>query len=169
MKLIESLPKDYIAIGDCAYPASEKLVPIFGADLALQKSHNNFNYFASQCRIRIEMTFGIMVKKWTILSCPITTRLSNIKWIVKAIAILHNYCINQREYTVQVNDSSDGFTCTQISQMRASAEAEYKQKVSDEFPQWSMARERLVNRVKNMGLQRPVRNQRSQSNLVDDS
>ena len=52
--------------------------------------------------------------------------------------------------------------------MRASAKAEYKHKVTEEFPQWSMARERLVNCVKNMGLERPVRNKQSQSNLVDD-
>ena len=100
---------------------------------------------------------------------PLATRLSNIKWIVKAIAILHNFCINKHEYAVHVNNSSDGFTCTQISQMRASAEAEYKHKVTEEFPQWSMARERLVNRVKSMGLERPVRNKRSRSKLVDDS
>jgi DDE superfamily endonuclease len=69
-KLIESLPGLYCAIGDCAYTPTEHLVPIFRADQALIAKHDNFNFFASQIRIRIEMAFGLMVKKWGILSHP---------------------------------------------------------------------------------------------------
>ena len=51
---------------------------------------------------------------------------------------------------------------------RCAHQLKLNNKVTEEFPQWSMARERLVNRVKNMGLERLVRNKQSQSNLVDD-
>ncbi len=113
----------------------------------------------------MEMAFGIIAKKWAILSRPISTRLSNLKFIVKAIAILHNYCNNNDEYAVnQGSDDSYGLACTQNSQIHASADVEYTMKISDEFPQWSMERERLVKRVADMGLERSVRN--IQSRLV---
>jgi hypothetical protein len=49
--LIEQLPPGYICIPDCAYQPTEKVVPaIFGGDLALNKDHDNFNYYASQLR-----------------------------------------------------------------------------------------------------------------------
>jgi hypothetical protein len=60
--LILGLPGLYCAIGDCAYPASEHFVPIFGGAQALVPKNDNFNFFASQLRIRIEMAFGLMIK-----------------------------------------------------------------------------------------------------------
>ena len=62
--LVQNLPPGYICIADCAYQPTESLVPIFGGNLALQKDNDNFNYFASQLRIRIEMAFGLMTRKW---------------------------------------------------------------------------------------------------------
>jgi hypothetical protein len=94
--LINNLPGMYCAIGDCAYLATEHVVPIFGGAQALIARNDNFNFFASQLRIRIEMAFGLMVKKWGILQRPLTHSLKNIKYIVCTIGILHNFCINQR-------------------------------------------------------------------------
>ena len=51
-----------MCIGDCAYKPTEHLVPIFGGDLALRKENDNFNFYASQLRIRIEMAFGLMTR-----------------------------------------------------------------------------------------------------------
>ncbi len=94
--LVESLPGIYCAIGDCAYTATEHMVPIFGGAQATVVRHDNFNFFASQLRIRIEMAFGLMVKKWGILQRPITIHMKNIKHLILAIARLHNFCINER-------------------------------------------------------------------------
>ena len=52
---IENLPGLYCAIGDCAYTPTEHCIPVFGGALALQKENFNFNFFASQLRIRAEM------------------------------------------------------------------------------------------------------------------
>ena len=94
--LVEQLPGMYCVIGDCAYTPTEHLVPIFrGANASLQRNEN-FNFFASQLRIRIEMAFGLMVKKWGIHARPLTIKLKNIKRLVVAIAKLHNFCINER-------------------------------------------------------------------------
>jgi DDE superfamily endonuclease len=94
--LVEALPQGYICIGDCAYQPSERLVPIFGGDLALKPDNDNFNYFASQLRIRIEMAFGLMTRKWGILQKPLTNQLPNYKHLICCIARLHNFCIDEQ-------------------------------------------------------------------------
>jgi hypothetical protein len=64
-ELISNLPFSYCVIRDAAYTATEHLVRMFtvnGADK--QKAWlDNFNFFDSQLRIRIEMAFGMMQKK----------------------------------------------------------------------------------------------------------
>jgi hypothetical protein len=95
--LIESLPGEYCAIGDCAYkPTPMHMVPIYGGNQAKIKENDTFNFFASQLRIRIEMAFGMMAKKWGILQRPVSVPLKKLKWLVISIATLHNFCINER-------------------------------------------------------------------------
>jgi hypothetical protein len=80
--LVENLPPGYICIADCAYQPTENLVPIFGGDLALKKENDNFNFFASQLRIRIEMAFGLMTRKWGILQRLLSVGLPSIKHLI---------------------------------------------------------------------------------------
>jgi DDE superfamily endonuclease len=89
--LIEALPGKMCVIGDCAYTPTEHLVPIFRGANARLAIYDNFNYFASQLRIRIEMAFGLMVKKWAVLQRPLSFKLRNINKLVVAIGILHNF------------------------------------------------------------------------------
>jgi hypothetical protein len=79
--LVEDLPGLYCAIGDYAYAigdyaytASKCLIPIFrGGEMARTPRNNIFNFYASQLCIQIKMAFGLMmVKKWGILSRPLT-------------------------------------------------------------------------------------------------
>ena len=67
-ELVEKLPGLLYCIGDCAYTPTEHLIPIYGADNATKSQYDNYNFYASQLRICIEMSFGFMVKKWGILS-----------------------------------------------------------------------------------------------------
>jgi hypothetical protein len=94
--LINALPGLFCVIGDCAYTPSEHLVPIFRGVNATAPRNDNFNFFASQLRIRIEMAFGLMVKKWGVLARPLTLKIKNVKRLILAIARLHNFCINER-------------------------------------------------------------------------
>ena len=61
--LLDNLPSLYCGIADCAYMPTEHLVPIFGGAQARIPKNNNFNFYASQLRIRIEMAFQMMVMK----------------------------------------------------------------------------------------------------------
>ena len=95
-KKVQALPKGYICVADCAYIAPEKMIPTFGGDLALKRDNDHFNFYLSQLRIRIEMAFGLMTKKWGILQCPLTNSLVSIKHLICCIARLHNFCIDER-------------------------------------------------------------------------
>jgi hypothetical protein len=64
---IAKLPLGYCIIGDAAYTATEHLIPIYKGIDRLIKKNDDFNFYASQCRIRIEMAFGLMQMKWGIL------------------------------------------------------------------------------------------------------
>jgi DDE superfamily endonuclease len=94
--LVEQLPLGYVTIGDAAYTATEHLASIYYGDASKITKYDNNNYFASQCRIRIEMAFDMMNTKWGILQNPLRVKVSRIKYILLEIAKLHNYCINAR-------------------------------------------------------------------------
>ena len=63
-KLVESTHGVLYCIGDCAYTPTEILLPIYRSGQAAKERYDNFNFYASQLRIHIEMAFGVMVKKW---------------------------------------------------------------------------------------------------------
>jgi DDE superfamily endonuclease len=94
--LLEQVPDPYVIIVDAAYDPSEKVVPMFFGPSRLAPECDNFNFYASQCRIRIEMAFGLMQMKWGILWRPMRVKLDNIKFVVLVIAKLHNFTINER-------------------------------------------------------------------------
>jgi len=94
--LVEQLPHGYCIVGDAAHEASEHMVTVHdGADRLIVKC-DDFNFYASQLRIRIEMAFGMMQTKWSILQRPVTCRLKNVLLVVQAIGRLHNCCVNER-------------------------------------------------------------------------
>ena len=94
--LIEGLPFGICVIGDAAYCPSEHLVPVYQGLAKAEPRYDNFNFYASQLRIRIEMAFGMMNMKWGILNHPINCSIRHVRWLIQAIGSLHNFCINER-------------------------------------------------------------------------
>ena len=92
-RYIECLPSGYAAIGDAAYEPTEHLTPIFYGVNQSDPLHDNFNYFASQLCICIEMAFRLMQMKWCYLLQPqqVTTHLPHY---IMGIAFLHNFVVN---------------------------------------------------------------------------
>jgi hypothetical protein len=159
-EMIENLPGLYCVIGDCAYTPTEHLVPIFGGADAKGKANDDFNFFASQCRIRIEMAFGIMVQKWGILQKSLRVKLKNVKHLLLCIARLHNFCIEERlsQGRPPVSAGADlAFSVYEEGMRRFAAEDQRSKRVSDEYPQWSLNRNRLVQRVRYKQLKRPTK------------
>eukprot|EP00804_Cyclotella_cryptica_P003177 CCRYP_013780-RA/>CCRYP_013780-RA protein AED:0.21 eAED:0.16 QI:0/0/0/1/1/1/2/0/414 len=63
------------------------------------KSKDNYNFYHSQLRIRVECAFGMLVQKWGILRMAMPRNLSIKKIIamVNALAKLHNFCIDEHD------------------------------------------------------------------------
>lgn len=95
-KLLKDVPKGYVIIADCAYEPSEQVVPMYYGVSKKKAEFDNYNFYASQCRIRIEMSFGLMQMKWGILWKPLKVKLDNVKHIMTCIGRLHNFVINER-------------------------------------------------------------------------
>ena len=106
-ELIEDLPHGICIIGDAAYEPTEHLVPVYQGAERTKEKYDNFNFYASQLRICVEMGFGIMTKKWGILNRPLTISLKNVKWIMQAIVRLHNFVINERLRTTSTPNCDD--------------------------------------------------------------
>lgn len=158
-RLIEGLPIGICAIGDAAYEATEHMVPVFMGHDRTKKRNDNFNFYASQLRIRIEMAFGLMQGKWGILLRPLGSNLVNVKELVQCIARLHNWVITERigddvptshgnAYMPTVPNDSNGDPIDtdrvfgSLASMRGHSEL----------------RERMVDRVERLGLKRPASN-----------
>ena len=162
-RLIELLPGLFCVIADCAYPPSEHLVAIFRGDQAKYHKNDNFNYYASQLRIRIEMAFGLMVKKWGVLGRPVSVKLANVKHLVMAVARLHNFCIDERiSQKAVLNNQVVVFTPTNVAfdshstMLRDTAAIEdYEQMVSEFEVGRCYNRERMVQEVQALQLTRP--------------
>jgi DDE superfamily endonuclease len=156
--LINNLPGLFCAIGDCAYPPTAHLIPIFGGAQAKVKKHDDFNYFASQCRIRIEMAFGLMVKKWGILNKPLSLKLRHAKHLIVCIARLHNYCINERILRhgfVGFEGSEQDFSPYEEA-MRATAATHEFEEAEELFDNpWSQNRDRMVDIISSKNMSRP--------------
>lgn len=180
-QLVEQLPGMYCVIGDCAYTPLEHLVPIFRGANALLQKYDNFNFFASQLRIRIEMAFGLMVKKWGILARPLTIKLKSVKTLMFAIAKLHNFCINERLLANQQAQFGENqrmmFTPTNVAFTRHEAMLR-DESALEQFEElaeggygyaWSNNRERMVREIEALKLTRPgtsIRRQRQATSIA---
>jgi DDE superfamily endonuclease len=163
--LVEALPRGHCCIGDAAYCPSEHMVPVYqGAD-KLNSRYDNFNFFASQCRIRVEMAFGMMQMKWGILQQPLGCKMSNMLWLAQAIARLHNYCINERLAAGETNsfelsaDLIPGYVPT-VPHNNNGDPIDLEGLFAGTFDGYSHLREHMANRVHSLQLERPAQDKK---------
>jgi hypothetical protein len=67
---------------------------VLGGANHLNPDNDNFNYVLSQCRIRVEMAFGMMTQRFGVLARPLRIHPRRIGTLMETIARLHNYTIN---------------------------------------------------------------------------
>jgi hypothetical protein len=158
---IAALPFGYCIIADAAYTANERVVSIYSGKDRLIKRNDDFNFYASQCRIRIEMAFGLMQIKWGILRQPQSCSLKNLKYQVHDIARLHNFVINERLGRGLGGGSRTSEAPKTLSYLPSEPQDEDGEPVlisgvlSTIFPGWSELREEMARNVETMGLTRP--------------
>lgn len=92
---VESLPLGKYVIGDNAYVATEHLLTPFPGDQKNEPTKDAYNFYLSQLRIRVEITFGRFVNKWRIFRGPLQVGLKNAGRLYMCATRLHNFCINE--------------------------------------------------------------------------
>lgn len=157
-KLVEDLPSDYALIADAAYAPSEQCLPMFyGSSRKNNARNDNYNYYASQLRIRIEMAFGMMTRKWLILDSPVKTNFNKSILMIYCIARLHNYCINQRlmrngtinvnvrdvnvNPTVQMNNIGNPIATNDPNEYRSRGQSFNREMIANELQQRGLVRQ----------------------------
>ncbi|XP_044254905.1 uncharacterized protein LOC123005289 [Tribolium madens] len=89
-----SVKVPYALVADKAFPQKKYIMrPYGGRHLSMEK--RIFNYRLSRARRMIENTFGIMVARWRILKQTIVADVTNNDHMVKAVVVLHNFCLQQ--------------------------------------------------------------------------
>lgn len=86
------MPLKYFLVGDDAYPANEQMVTPFPGSQEYRSREDNFNFYQSSTRIRIEMAFGRLVQRFGILWRPLGCSLDFVAPVVFTCMILHNLC-----------------------------------------------------------------------------
>ena len=169
--LIESLPFGICVIGDSAYEPTEHMVSIYQGLEKLEPHKDNFNFYGSQCRIRIEMAFGIMQIKWGILQRALVCSLRNTKWLAQAIARLHNFVINERlankedpveEVRQTVEEGRPSYHPT-VPHDNDGNPVSLQTLFNGTIQGHSHLREAMVKRVRDLQLRRPAANKRQQN------
>ena len=90
--------------GDLAYPNRSYLATPFKNVKSGTK--DDYNYYHSQVRIKIECAFGMLVNRWGILRKALSARISlrKVGALVIVLCKLHNFCISER---IRLNGSED--------------------------------------------------------------
>jgi hypothetical protein len=95
--------------GDNAYVNTSYMVtPYKGVSAG---SKDDYNFYQSQVRIKVECAFGMLVHRWGILRKPIssTTGLTKTTAMVMGLCRLHNFCIDQKlERRSQQEEATSG-------------------------------------------------------------
>jgi DDE superfamily endonuclease len=159
-KVLEAVPDGFVIIADAAYEPTERVVPMYYGNSRNNPEHDNFNFYASQCRIRVEMAFGLMQMKWGILWRPMRVKLDNIKFIMMAIARLHNFTVNERLANDEQTESV-GVETERVYNPTVDVEEEIivnNNNCRRHLVGLSIIRDEMVDRVKSLELTRPINN-----------
>ena len=112
--LIENLPFGLYFVGDAAYTLMENLLVPFIGSQKLDPDNDAFNFHLSQLRIRIEMSFGRLVRKFGILKRNLEGRLERMSRILLACARLHKYIIDYDLPTTHDNADEDNLVVPMV-------------------------------------------------------
>ena len=94
--MVVALARWIFILGDNAYRLPNKVLIPFSGSSKQDANNDAYNFYLSQLRIRVEMTFGRLSTKWRIFLSDLlaVNGLEKNCQIVRVGAKLHNYVIN---------------------------------------------------------------------------
>ena len=167
--LMDNLPYPLHLVGDAAYIESNHLVTPYTGSQKSNPHCDAFNYYMSQCRIRIEMAFGRMSGKWNILQKKLRHNLSTSSKILQVCAILHNYVLNENFGEIDVDLCSHEEHCISPRQ-NAPFGMSYLPNIPDQFTQEGFSTVKLsyLHIIRKYDYRRPHHNLVRKINEKDD-
>lgn len=154
LALLARLPLGYFLVGDNAYAPSEGLVPVFGGNDRNIPANDDANFYMSQCRIRVEMAFGMMTNRFGILQSPLRVSPHHLGPLIQCVARLHNFMLTE-------NNSYDPYATQEMRLAAPTRDTEQGRETNGNEVEGisgvSLMRDEIVHRVKEANLHRPTR------------
>lgn len=156
---IMALPTGMYIVGDAAYQLSDMLLVPFTGTQRDDPGKDAFNFFLSQLRIRIEMAFGLLQTKWSVLKKPLQVNLATAARVIEACARLHNFCL--REDASVDADNDEAILNEIVPQGETPIQGwGYLPTLEDiqPIPGTSIIRDVILDRIGQLGVRRPTHN-----------
>ena len=168
IKWLEDLPDKYFLVGDNAYQCTRKVViPFSGADKNIPEN-DSFNFYLSQLRTRIEMTFGLLTTKWRIFRRNLNYSPGHNSLIIRVAMTLHNFVIDSDHINrIHVEDDYSALHIVPLSGSTVAylAHEDEEEDIDDEQhfnnigeDTATSRRTEIVEELKSLLLQRPTYN-----------
>ena len=164
LEIINSLPKGLFVVGDAAYALSEHLlIPFIGCQSEVIE-HDVYNFYISQLRIRVEMAFGLFVKKFGILRSAMQTSVKTTTKILVVCARLHNFLID-RHIIENEGENIDHLYHDNFSNRTSVRDApdgmQYLPTIPNAFEEidgYSQIRHTIIEKIREKNIRRPLHN-----------
>jgi hypothetical protein len=171
-EIIENFAPGSFIAGDAAYLLTEHLLVPFTGTSKQNPDKDSYNFYLSQLRIRIEMSFGLLTTKWRILRRKLETSLVNSSKILECCARLHNYVLNCKDDIdddLEVSENEEELPT--IHRLVGSPLGwGYLPTVEDfrKLPGTSLTRDAVLRKIEREGLRRPAHNLQRRALELED-
>ena len=158
---IKLLPPGMYIVGDAAYSLEEGLLVPFVGSQRLNPNNDAFNFHLSQMRIRIEMAFGRLVRKFQVLKKNLASKFGKMSQILNACARLHNFIIDCGVPRQECNEGDDAHVVAVESAPCGMAYLPCMFEPGEEFVKQdgdSQTRLAIVEEISRQGIRRPEYN-----------
>eukprot|EP00834_Sanchytrium_tribonematis_P004754 NODE_252_length_11723_cov_1.965933.p3 type:complete len:342 gc:universal NODE_252_length_11723_cov_1.965933:10952-9927(-) len=93
---LDQIGLEYVVVADGGFPIQPNMFVPFDINeiRVCSDVRNLFNLHLSRARVKTEMTFGMIKRRWKFLSFAVAVSKSMHVKLTKALMIIHNYCID---------------------------------------------------------------------------
>ncbi|XP_033108143.1 protein ALP1-like [Anneissia japonica] len=109
VKNINNVPIPVVLVGDSAYALSNGMMKPYKRE-NLTREQKRYNYIQSRSRMVVENAFGRLKNRWRCLMKRNDSSITNMKYIIGACLVLHNFCEAWGDNSLPDDEEEDDFT-----------------------------------------------------------